>query len=47
MADGRGHVAVVLTTSGLLSAFVTLLVTIGPVETGAVFHGLDVRHSSA
>lgn len=26
--------------SGLLSAFVTLLVTIGPVETGAVFLGL-------
>ena len=28
------------TASGLLSAFVTLLVTIGPVETGAVFMGL-------
>jgi multiple antibiotic resistance protein len=30
----------VRTASGLLSAFVTLLVTIGPVETGAVFMGL-------
>jgi multiple antibiotic resistance protein len=30
----------VLTTTGFLSAFVTLLVTIGPVETGAVFMGL-------
>ena len=37
---GRAHVAIVLTSSGLLSAFVTLLVTIGPVETGAVFMGL-------
>jgi len=34
-------------TSGRLSAFVTLLVTLGPIETAAVFAGLTTKSTAA